>query len=59
MTGGWHGGNLKSTELLLQDAIQWVYHRESLPNYGRKDLRAATLGNKLILTGEMVDDVQI
>ena len=55
------GGNipyLASTELLRQDASQWVY-AGSLPS-ARTSLRGATLGDKLIMTGElMVDDVQI
>ena len=58
VTGGYHGGNLASTELLHQDASQWVYAGE-LPS-GRKDLRGATLGDKLIMIGEMMmDDVLI
>ena len=58
VTGGYHNGFLASTELLLQDASQWV-SAGLLPS-ARKDLRATTLGNKLILTGEMMmDDVQI
>ena len=58
VTGGYHNGFLASTELLPQEASQWVL-AGSLPS-ARKDLRAATLGNKLIMTGEMImDDVQI
>ena len=55
VTGGYHsssGGDLDSTELLRQDASQWVY-AGSLPSV-RLGLRGATLGNKLIMTGEMM-----
>ena len=54
VTGGWYIGksNLDSTELLHQDASQWVY-AGSLPSV-RLGLRGATLGNKLIMTGEMM-----
>ena len=54
VTGGYHTGNvtLASTELLRQDASQWVYAGE-LPS-ARYALRGATLGNKLIMTGEMI-----
>ena len=52
VTGGYHTGNvtLASTELLRQDASQWVYSGE-LPS-ARYALRGATLANKLIMTGE-------
>ena len=56
VTGGYHNGFLATTELLHQDAVQWVY-AGSLP-FPRKDLRGTTLGNKLIMIGEMImDDV--
>ena len=53
VTGGYHTGSdaLASTELLHQDASQWVYAGE-LPS-ARYALRGATLGNKLIMTGDM------
>ena len=49
------GGNipyLASTELLHQDASQWVY-AGSLPS-AKHGVRGATLGDKLIMTGEMM-----
>ena len=52
VTGGYNNGDLASTELLLQDASQWVY-AGSLPS-PRWGLRGATLGNKLIMTGEVM-----
>ena len=54
VTGGNYkpsGGSLDSTELLHQDASQWVY-AGSLPS-ARMGLRGATLGDKLVMTGEM------
>ena len=62
VTGGYHnpsGGNLDSTELLPQDASQWVY-AGALPS-ARLELQGATLGDKLIMTGDitMMVDVQI
>ena len=55
VTGGRSGdisGVLASTELLHQDASQWVYSGP-LPS-ARDCLRGATLDNKLIITGEVV-----
>ena len=55
VTGGYHsssGSELDSTELLRQDASQWVY-AGPLPS-ARVGLRGATLGDKLIMTGEMM-----
>ena len=51
VTGGSGGisGDLASSELLYQDASQWVY-AGSLPS-ARYGLRGATLDNKLIITG--------
>ena len=49
---GYRGSELASTELLRQDASQWVY-AGSLPS-ARWGLRGATLGDKLIMTGEMM-----
>ena len=51
MAGGYHKGmgNLDSTELLTEGASAWVYSGV-LPS-ARADLRAATLDNKLIVTG--------
>ena len=50
VTGGY--SNIASTELLRQDASQWVY-AGSLPS-PRWGLRGATLGDKLVMTGEMM-----
>ena len=53
VTGGNYkpsGGSLDSTELLRQDASQWVY-AGSLPS-ARMGVRGATLGDKLVMTGE-------
>ena len=52
VTGGFHQGALASTELIRQDASQWVY-AGSLPS-PRYGLMGATLGDKLIMTGEMM-----
>ena len=54
VTGGYNSGRLASTELLHQgqDASQWVYAGE-LPS-ARDGVKGATLGNKLIMTGEMI-----
>ena len=46
------GDGLASTELLHQDASQWVY-AGALPS-ARYGLKGATLGDKLIMTGEMM-----
>ena len=54
VTGGRSGdisGSLASTELLHQDASQWVYSGP-LPS-ARDCLKGATLDNKLIITGEL------
>ena len=64
VTGGYIGpepgephnsGALDSTELLRQDATQWVY-AGALPS-PRHRAMGATLGGKLIMTGD--DGVQI
>ena len=54
MTGGYNSvsGQFDSTELLYKDASQWVSSKP-LPST-RERLRGATLGNKLIMTGEMM-----
>ena len=52
VTGGYNNGDLDSTELLHLDASQWVY-AGVLPS-ARRGLRGATLGNKLVMTGEMM-----
>ena len=52
VTGGYHGITLASTELLPQDASQWAY-AGPLPS-ARVGLRGATLGDKLVMTGEMM-----
>ena len=49
MTGGNHQGKLDSTELLTEGASAWVYSGV-LPS-ARYGLRAATLDNRLIVTG--------
>ena len=56
VTGGYHTGNvtLASTELFRHDASQWVYAGE-LPS-ARGGVRGATLGDKLIMTGEICVD---
>ena len=47
-----NSGGLASTELLRQDASKWVY-AGSLPS-ARHRAMGATLGGKLIMTGEMM-----
>ena len=56
VTGGYNSvsGEFDSTELLHKDASQWVSSKP-LPS-ARERLRGATLGNKLIMTGEMIND---
>ena len=50
MTGGEHqGADLDSTELLTEGASAWVFSGV-LPS-ARHGLRAATLDNRLIVTG--------
>ena len=51
VTGGLTGGLLASTEILAQEAAQWVYSGP-LPS-ARDGLVAATLGDRLIITGEL------
>ena len=50
MVGGSHQGNLDSTELLTEGASAWVY--SGVLPLATAGLRAATLDNKLIVTGE-------
>ena len=61
VTGGYNVAALASTELLHKDAAQWV-SAGPLPSV-KYHLKGATLGDKLIMTGEMmmviVDDVLI
>ena len=59
VTGGQHSYlDESSTETLAKDGSQWVY-AGPLPS-ARYGLRGARLGDKLIMTGEMMmDDVQI
>ena len=54
VTGGYSSssGEFDSTELLHKDASQWVSSKP-LPSK-RERLRGATLGNKLIMTGDMM-----
>ena len=57
VTGGVQSSNLASTELLHQDASQWVY-AGALPS-ARQGVIGATLGDKLIMTGDGDDDLQL
>ena len=51
VTGGVLGGQiLDSTEILTEGASQWIYSGP-LPT-PRKELRAATINNKLLVTGK-------
>ena len=52
VTGGFNNGHMASTEVLPKDGSQWVY-AGSLPS-ARYELKGATLGDKLIMTGEMM-----
>ena len=52
VTGGYRGSPLASTEILPKDASQWVYSG-NLPS-ARHGLRGATLGDKLIMTGDII-----
>ena len=49
VTGGYRGGSLESTEILLPSATSWSYSA-ALPS-PRDDLRGATLNNKVVMTG--------
>ena len=50
VAGGQHkGANLDSTELLTEGASAWVF--SGVLPYARNTLRAATLDNRLIVTG--------
>ena len=49
VTGGYHGGRLASTEILLEGASQWVYSG-ALPS-AAEQLKGATIANKLIIAG--------
>ena len=52
VTGGvFDGQALDSTEILTEGAPQWIYSGP-LPS-PRRELRAATIGNKLLVTGEI------
>ena len=53
VTGGQHGGTLSSTEILTKDASQWTY-AGSLPSARSYYATGATLGDKLIMIGEMM-----
>ena len=50
VTGGLHQKDLDSTELLTEGSSVWLFSGV-LPS-ARRGLRAATLDNKLIVTGE-------
>ena len=49
VTGGLHQNDLDSTELLTEGASAWVY--SGVLPLATAGLRAATLDNKLIITG--------
>ena len=51
VTGGWGHGYLTSTEILVEGSAAWIYSG-ALP-YPKVGLRAATLNNKLIVTGTL------
>ena len=53
VTGGYGGGTLSSTELLLPSATSWSYSA-ALPS-PRYRLRGATLDNKVLVTGTNSD----
>ena len=53
VTGGYHSGVLSTTEILTKDASQWTY-AGSLPSARRYYATGATLGDKLIMIGEMM-----
>ena len=55
VTGGARDGstNLASTELLRLGAAAWVTVNSGALPSPRKGLRGATLGNRVIVTGEM------
>ena len=55
VTGGARDGstNLASTELLRLGAAAWVTVTSGALPSPRKGLRGATLGNRVIVTGEM------
>ena len=52
VTGGYHSIRLPSTEILTSEASQWVYTGE-LPT-GRWGATGVTIGNKLLLAGEII-----
>ena len=55
VTGGVLDGQaLDSTEILTEGASHWIYSGP-LPS-PRRELRAATIGNKLLVTGEILFD---
>ena len=52
VTGGEHNGGLASTEILTHGASAWVtVDTGALPS-SRRAVRAATLDNRVLLTGE-------
>ena len=53
VTGGYSGGYLDSTELLLPSATSWTSSGALLS--ARKHLRGATLNNKVVVTGTNID----
>ena len=55
VTGGYGGGYLDSTELLLPSATSWI-HSAALPS-PRFYLSGATLDNKVVVTGTNNDPI--
>ena len=57
VTGGYYYSYLDSTELLLPSANFWIYSA-ALPS-SRAFLSGATLNNKVVVTGTIVDTLII
>ena len=54
VSGGYDGGYLSSTELLVESSSAWVY-TGSLPS-PRRGLRGANIDNKILMTGNCSSD---
>ena len=52
VTGGEHNGGLASTEILTHGASAWVTVATGALPSARRAVRAATLDNRVLLTGE-------
>ena len=51
VTGGWGGGYLSSTELLIETATTWTFSGQlPTPRYG---LRGANIDGRILMTGNM------